>query len=172
MKSTTHLVLALRAMSSTAVVLLCLTGCAHTPKIKPLNLTIHPAGQAASLTIPVYVTGGNPTQEVMKNSVDDSLKTFAERPDPKVKTFHLSSTDIKLTSDDPLWKVWKANGADHIVVIADLPKNFGGAGPPDRRHIEVPLDKRRWNNLPKNTVTVNISEKAVWMSPEPGPVPQ
>ena len=151
-----------------------LSGCSHGPKIKPLSLSIHPEGQAPNLTIPVYVAGATKESTVLKAPVDQVLQEFAAKPpDPaKVKMFHLTQTVTNITTKDPQWKSWNTF-ADHIVVIADLPRNFGGAGSGanDRRRVEVPLDKRRWNDLPKNTVDVRISEKAVWLDREPGPVP-
>jgi hypothetical protein len=69
---------------------------------------------------------------------------------------------------DPIWRIWRdQKRADSIVVIADLPKNYGGSNP-ERRRVVLPLDKHLWTNLKDHTVHIQVRENEVKLLDNPG----
>lgn len=152
---------------------LCLAGCHSgppTPDPRPLTLSIEPAGQAASLSIKVYIGPANLTYDkaLAEDKVDQVLEKLSTTPSSDVKSFELTSAGMTLSREDPIWRIWRdQRRADAVVVIADLPKNFGGAEP-ERRRVVVPLDKHLWKNLRDHTVHIQVRENEVKLLDNPG----
>jgi hypothetical protein len=155
-----------------AVAMLTLAGCKSgppSPVLKPLNISVEPGGQAANLTIRVYIGPANQLYDksFIEDPVDQVLKRVAETS-TDVKSFQLTSATVKISKKDPIWRVWRdQKRADTLVVVADLPKNFGGADP-ERRRVIIPLNKRLWNNLRDDTVHVQVRENEVKLLDNPG----
>jgi|ERR1035441_2973673 hypothetical protein len=153
----------------TAGLMLLMTACSSTPKPQPLKLSIQADGQAARLTIRVYVGAANQYDKTLVDSkVDDLLQQFSASVPSEIFCFQLTSRGQDVPLDDPMWRVWRdQKRADQIVVIADLPKNFGGSEP-ERRRVVVPLDKKLWHNLQEHTVHLRIREDKVELLDNPG----
>lgn len=49
-----------------------------------------------------------------------------------------------LNADDPLWSVWEADGATHLVILAKQPGPGASSGNDDARRLVLPLDRSRW----------------------------
>ena len=150
--------------------LLSFLGCSSTPRRpKPVELTlvIQAAGRASSLTIPVYIAAANQFYEksLLEEPVDQILERFRANPSIDIKTFQMSSGGTNISRADPIWTSWLGRHRDHVVIIADLPKNFGGEA---HRRLPIPLDKRLWRQLPsRRTVHIEISETAVTLLDSP-----
>ncbi len=152
-----------------------LTGCKTGPpkaNPKPLNVHIQPAGEAARLTVHVYVGAANQYAKQLKEAdVDRLLAELKNTPtnSPEFISFQLTDSPRDITTKDKHWEVWRGpKNADCLVVIADLPRHLMRQGLPDPRRVEVPLDKNLWKNLQQNTVHVEISEKEVKLLDNPG----
>lgn len=152
--------------------LLPLFGCkSRPPRAYPiaLNVAIQTTPQAASLTIPVYVGAGNQTYDkgLLEEPVDPLLERLRSSQPIDIKRFQLTLSGTNITKLDPQWSLWlRQKRADHLVVIADLPKNFGGES---RRRLVLPLDGKLWRRLPKDrTVRVEVQETGVTLLTPPG----
>ena len=124
---------------------------------------IAPAGQAADFPIWVYLAPANQYDKgLMEDPVDRLLQRFAaDKSSTVVVSFLLTSGVKEISEKDRFWSDWlDVKKADHVVVIADLPKNFGGADP-ERRRVLIPLDKKKWKGLPQDTVRVEVRESEV-----------
>jgi hypothetical protein len=153
-----------------ATTLLFFTGCASSgpPRIKPiaLALDIQPVGDAARLTIPVYIGAANQFYEksLMEDDVDEILERFREKPFVDVKSFQLT-TRTNISRTDPKWSHWSKR-KDHLVLIADIPKNYGAE---KRRRVSIPLDRRLWRHLPKDKIVhIEVRETGVKLLDTPG----
>lgn len=151
-----------------------LAGCSTSaPNPKPIALNIQAAGEAAKLTIHVYIGAANQySRRLKEDPVDDILSDFAgSPPNPEeVVSFQLTESPMKISLRDPHWEVWRGReNADSLIVIADLPRHLMRTGGEDPRRLVVPLDKNLWRHLTDHTVHVEISEKEVKMLDNPGP---
>ena len=152
------------------LLLVAVAGCRTTPKPpKPVAraIRISAAGQAANLTIKVYVGVANSmyAKDLMERNVDLFLKD-APQSQVEFKTFELTSEAVEIKKTDPIWNVWlRQKKGDHLVVIANLPLNYGGG---EKRRVNIPLDKRVWKHLPsKQPIRVEIRENGVQLLDNP-----
>ena len=53
-------------------------------------------------------------------------------------TFNSNENTQTLTSDNPIWSIWEASDATHLVIIAE------GDAEEDARRMIIPLDRSRW----------------------------
>jgi hypothetical protein len=158
----------------TAAAILALSGCSHTkalPKPKPLALSIQPGGDAANLTIRVWVGAASQYDNNLREEKDlDRLITNLKNSagtSTDVKSFPLASGGTNISVSDPIWKVWRdQKRADYLVIIADLPRHL--LTDPSLRRAEVPLDKALWKHLPDRTVHIKISPDGVKRLDTPG----
>ncbi len=49
-----------------------------------------------------------------------------------------------LSADDPLWGLWEAEGATHLVVLAEQPGGAHEGSSDAARRLVLPLDRSRW----------------------------
>lgn len=52
-----------------------------------------------------------------------------------------------LSKKDPVWGLWKANAANWLLIVTDMPGSYS-AGEGDSRKVVLPLDKRCWKGKP------------------------
>lgn len=162
-----------RRLADSAACLLVLFGAAscasrqpRPPKTETISLEIRPAGQAANMTIHVYVAPANQLTDkrYIEGSVDDFLKQQAGRRSSDVDSFLLTQAPHTISKTNTLWRTsWLT--ADHLIVTADLPQNFGGQ---NNRRVEVPLYRGVWRHLGKQPVLIEIHESGVRLVSAPG----
>ncbi len=159
LKSTRITLFLVTALLATGILLLA-GGCSSgppQPRPKALNVEISATPLAASLTIRVYVGFANDAGN--KGMVEDPIDTILQNGTGEMKSYQLGKAPFTLSDKDPVWYGWLHDkGARELVIIADLPKNFGGA---EKRRIHFTLNRYEWKHLIKNTVHVVISEKEV-----------
>ncbi len=155
-----------------AATLIVFSGCkSGPPKPSPvkLGLQIQTSERAASLTIPVYIGAANQTYDKswMEENVDQLLERIRTTHSIDVKSFELTPGGTNITKQDPKWDIWlRQKHADHLVVVADLPKSFGGES---HRRVQIPLDKKLWKQLPSDkTIHVEVLETGVTLLDAPG----
>jgi hypothetical protein len=160
-------------VAAVAATIICLNACSHSkapPKPKPLALSIQPGGDAANLTIRVWVGAASQYDDTLKEEKDlerliANLKGSAASTE--VKSFQLTSAGTNISRGDPIWGVWRdQKRAENLVVIADLPRNQ--LTDPSLRRTVVPLDKALWKHLPDQTVHIKIFPNEVKRLDTPG----
>jgi hypothetical protein len=101
----------------------------------------------------------------------DALRSDAEQKYAYVMQFGPGQPDVKvLKADDPMWAAWKAAGATHVFVLADLPGAFEARpGAADARRRVLPLDTRRWRD---NEIDIELQRSSVFVKTEILPEPK
>jgi hypothetical protein len=151
-----------------------LAGCrTGAPNPKPIALNIQATGEAAKLTIHVYIGAANQYARGLKEDPVDQILSDLKSSPPSTEdfvSFQLTESPKEISLKDPHWAVWRGpKNADWLIIIADLPRDMMRPGAEDPRRLAVPLDKNLWKHLTDHTVHVEISEKEVKMLENPGP---
>lgn len=145
---------------------------------RPVFLSIQATDEATRLSIPVYVGPANQLYDkgLLEENVDTWLNNSSKSA-VELKSFRLATmgTNNVIRKDDPIWEIWRGQKkADHVVVIADLPRNRGSFGDSrnDKRRIAVPLERKLWREgvgkSLKKPVVVEIRAEELKLITQPG----
>lgn len=145
------------------------TGCRGRqvrPRPRAYNLEIIPKDRADEMAINVYIGAGNSyDRELKETDVDTLLQRLPASGRTEILEFPLKGTK-DISAKDRYWTTWlKVKKGEQLVVIADLPKNFGGK---DSRRVSIDLDKRLWKRLQNNTIQIEVAPDAVRLASSPG----
>jgi hypothetical protein len=73
-----------------------------------------------------------------------------------------------LSKKDKMWDAWKARGAMHLFVLADVPGAQGDKpGSEDGRRLILPLDTARWSKT--STIQILVQRTRVSCTTPPDP---
>lgn len=130
--------------------------CSSAPKPKAYGIQVDLDPALAGSSLQVDLIGANPISDLPKfetYSVSDYWKPGdALRRDAAKVTLAFGQgrpTSQTLSATDPAWQRWLQTGAQHLVVLVDLPGiSADRAGNADPRRLILPLDAARWG---KNT---------------------
>lgn len=141
-----------------------LAGCSSAPKPKAyaIQVDLDPALSGSSLQVDLI--GANPVSDLPKFE-SYSVSEYWKPGDPlrrDASKFTLAfgegrPTTQTLLSTDAVWQRWLRTGAQHLVVLVDLPGiPADRAGNADPRRLILPLDANRWGRT--NTLHILIQE--------------
>lgn len=167
------------ALATLTLYLTLTAGCCKGPR--PLFLSIQATDEATRLSIPIYVGSANQLGDrtLLGENVDTWLANNSSKSSGEIKTFRLATmgTNYVIRKDDLIWQVWRGpKKADHVVVIADLPRNRGSFTDNregnDKRRSCIPLERKLWREgvgkSLKKPVLVEIRADEVKLITQPG----
>lgn len=145
------------------LLVLALAGCGGS-SVGRYNLALGPGAGLANSYVEIDLIGENAMNmaDWMGYSVDkywtpgDPMRASAEK-----RTIQFQGIGaVQFSKEDPIWDTWSRQGADQLVVIANLPGSFEGGGMDPRRKF-IPLGKKNWKDLENNTIYITVKERMI-----------
>jgi hypothetical protein len=151
--------------------LILLPGCKSTQILQPrLDASIAPAYQGASIQVDLVGVNNSELATWNAKPIDDYFAAGdAFRASASKVTFQFGDSQPAVQSlpvTDKAWQQWKAKGASHVVVIADLPGYTLPMGGVDLRRQIIPLQSDKWEKSPP-VITVEVSPTGILLVPAP-----
>ena len=148
--------------------LLLLAGCASVPQPRAfsISLTLDPALHGTS--VQVDMVGANDLADLPKwqsYSVTEYWQpgnSFRRDARKHTVQFSRDQPDTQmLLMGDSLWPEWLHTGAQHLVIVADLPGPVTDqVGNADPRRLILPLDRAAWDGS-VNTINILVQESGL-----------